>query len=101
MFIKAVYDTNEVLGSFWRPHDYMDNVPTAKVTGMNSVSFGDAVDVSLSETGLQMASSLKNSVPAIDPVDVSAHNEDLNNVKRYIYNGIEGTVALMNMNMAV
>lgn len=101
MFIKAVYDTNEVLGSFWRPHDYMANVPTAKVTGMNSVSFGDAVDVSLSEAGIKMASNMKNSVPTIDPIDISANNEAKNNVKRYVYDGIEGTVTLMNMNMAV
>ena len=47
MFLKAVYDTNEVLGSFWRPHDYMAHVPNAKVIGTSAVSFGYAVNVSL------------------------------------------------------
>ena len=95
MFIKAVYDTNEVLGSFWRPHDYMDHVPTAKVTGSNTLAMSeDAVSVSLSEQGVSLASKMSTSV---NPIDISADNNDKDTVKRYIYNGIEGTVALMDV----
>ena len=97
MFLKAVYDTNEVLGSFWRPHDYMAHVPNAKVTGTNAVSFGDAVSVSLSETGKQMSSAMQKSAPSIDPIDISTKNDEHRKTKRYIYDGVDGTVTLMDI----
>ena len=97
MFLKAVYDTNEVLGSFWRPHDYMAHVPNAKVIGTNAVSFGDAVNVSLSEAGKQMAATFSKATPSIDPIDISTKNDEHRKTKRYIYDGVEGTVTLMDI----
>lgn len=35
MLVGANYTTNEIAGSFWRPHDYMAKVPTAHVTGLD------------------------------------------------------------------
>lgn len=96
MFLKAVYNTNEVLGSFWRPHDYMAHVPNAVVTGSVAKELSsDAIDVSLSKEGLIMAANMKN-VPTIQPatIDIAADNNDKDTVKRYIYNGVEGTVKL-------
>ncbi len=99
MFLKAVYNTNEVLGSFWRPHDYMAHVPTPKVIGADTLSLNnDAVNVSLSEAGLSMASKMTTATqPAT--IDISADNDELKKNKRYVYNGIEGTVSLVDMAM--
>lgn len=98
MFMRAVYNTNEVLGSFWRPHDYMAHTPTAKVTSADNTALSSAATVSLSEEGLNLAASI-NAIPTIQPavVDITADNNDQDVVKRYIYNGVEGTVKLVDV----
>lgn len=96
MFLKAVYNTNEVLGSFWRPHDYMATVPNAKVISNSTTAMSeDAISVSLSDQGISLAA--KMSAPSVAPVDISADNNDQDTVKRYIYDGVEGTVMLMDV----
>jgi len=100
MIMKAVYNTNEVLGSFWRPHDYMAHVPTAKVIANNTAALSsDAFSVSLSQEGLKLAAKL--AVPTIQPdvVDITADNNDQDVVKKYIYNSADGTVELMDVNV--
>jgi len=99
MVMKAVYNTNEVLGSFWRPHDYMAHVPTAKFTGVDNKKLSsDAVNVTLSQEGLNMAAKM-NTKPTIQPavIDITADNNDQDVVKRYVYNGVEGTVKMVDV----
>ena len=98
MFLKAVYQTNEVLGSFWRPHDYMAHVPAAKVTANIATPLeSDAATVSLSEQGIQLASKMSASTTQASPINISADNDDRDTVKRYIYNGVDGSVKLMDI----
>ena len=53
-----------------------------------------ALSVSISEEGYKLAAANK-ATPAISPVDVIGDNNNQRTAKRYVYNGIEGTVMLL------
>lgn len=64
MFIDTGYKTNEVLGGFWRPVDYMAKVPSAHVTGKEVADAGSAASLSLSKAGLNL-SKYMNTEPVV------------------------------------
>ena len=95
MFIKTNYNTNEIPGTFFRPHDYMAHVPTERVTGVDRLS--------LSEEGKALSKQLDTSKyvkSANTPVaNVSDDNKDARIIRRYVYSSADGQVSMINMSV--
>ena len=88
MFVGMNYVTNEVKGSFWRPHDYMAKVPQAHVTGLSP-----EINVTISEEGMMLS---KQMVARNDEADKVFESED-GVVRHYEFNIHTGDLAMVGM----
>jgi len=88
MFVGTNFTTNEIAGSFWRPHDYMMRVPSEHVTGL-----APAINVSLSGEGLSLAQKLNSKgLDYAGQSDATFKKTDKNNAD-VVFSSEDGTVS--------
>lgn len=94
MFVGTNYTTNEIAGSFWRPHDYMSKVPTEHVTGV-----APAINVTLSPQGISLAQKLNSNMLDYAGQNENAFAQTQAQDADVLFSSEDGTVSRYNFNI--